>query len=75
MWPRSAALRQQLPATSQTAYFNAGTNGPMPILAIEALHEAAQLEVDAGRIRPGVYEGAFESQSAGPRPDRRDLRG
>ena len=55
-----AALRQQLPATSQTAYFNAGTNGPIPTLALEALHEAAHLEVEAGRIRPGVYESAFK---------------
>jgi L-cysteine/cystine lyase len=55
-----ATLRQQMPATSETAYFNAGTNGPIPILAVEALHEAAQLEVDAGRIRPGVYEAAFK---------------
>jgi L-cysteine/cystine lyase len=54
------ALRLQLPATSETAYFNAGTNGPIPRLAFEALHEAAKLEVDAGRIRPGVYQAAFE---------------
>jgi len=54
------ALREQLPATSQTMYLNAGTNGPLPTIAIETLEAAARTELDAGRIRPGVYEGAFQ---------------
>ncbi len=50
-------LRAQLPAVSQTGYFNAGTNGPVPVCVQEALVAAALTELNTGRIVPGVYEG------------------
>ncbi|MDQ3168402.1 MAG: aminotransferase class V-fold PLP-dependent enzyme [Chloroflexota bacterium] len=52
-----AHLRSQLPAVDQTGYFNAGTNGPLPQCALDAMIDAARRECDAGRIIPGVYEG------------------
>lgn len=55
---RVDALRAQLPAVLQTGYFNAGTNGPVPLVAQQALVEAAVTELNAGRIVPGVYEGS-----------------
>lgn len=57
MDPKLAALREQIPAVSTTGYFNAGTNGPLPKVAHDALVAAAATELDAGRIKPGVYEG------------------
>lgn len=53
------AIRAQLPATSTTGYFNAGTNGPIPMVAHRAMTAAAQAELDRGRITPGMYEGLF----------------
>lgn len=50
------ALRAELPAVSCAAYFNAGSNGPMPRVAIDALVAAARAECDVGRIVPGAYE-------------------
>ncbi|MDP9362844.1 MAG: aminotransferase class V-fold PLP-dependent enzyme [Chloroflexota bacterium] len=55
--PKVEALRAQLPAVRATGYFNAGTNGPLPLPAQAALVAAAQAECDAGRIVPGIYEG------------------
>ncbi|HEU0113293.1 MAG TPA: aminotransferase class V-fold PLP-dependent enzyme, partial [Thermomicrobiales bacterium] len=49
-------LRDQLPATRATGYFNAGTNGPLPRVAHEALVEASTAEFQFGRIAPGVYD-------------------
>ncbi|MDQ3044172.1 MAG: aminotransferase class V-fold PLP-dependent enzyme, partial [Chloroflexota bacterium] len=49
-------LRAQLPATRNTAYFNAGTNGPLSIAAHEAMGAAAHNELHTGRIVPGIYE-------------------
>lgn len=54
-----AHLRAQLPAVDRTGYFNAGTNGPLPKVALDALIAAAHTEYDAGRIIPGVYEGGW----------------
>ena len=51
------ALREQLPAVLGTGYFNAGSNGPLPMVAHEALIRAAAAEVETGRIVPGLYEG------------------
>ncbi|MEA2583371.1 MAG: L-cysteine/cystine lyase, partial [Thermomicrobiales bacterium] len=55
-----AALRAQLPAVSRTVYLNAGTNGPIPRVAHDALVTAAQEELECGRIGPGIYEGLNE---------------
>lgn len=53
-------LRAQIPAVATTGYFNAGTNGPLPLVAQEALLSAAKRELEQGRITPGVYEGNWE---------------
>ena len=50
-------LRSELPATVATGYFNAGTNGPLPRRVHDTIVEAAERELIAGRIMPGVYEG------------------
>lgn len=55
-----AAVRAQLPAVERTAYLNAGTNGPLPVAAHEALVAAAEAELERGRIGPGIYEGLHE---------------
>ncbi|HET7092275.1 MAG TPA: aminotransferase class V-fold PLP-dependent enzyme, partial [Thermomicrobiales bacterium] len=49
-------LREQLPAVHATGYFNAGTNGPLPRVAHEALVETATADLEFGRIVPGVYD-------------------
>jgi L-cysteine/cystine lyase len=48
------ALRAQLPAVQTTGYFNAGSNGPLPTVAVEAAEAAARRELDQGRIVPGA---------------------
>jgi len=56
--PKLDALRAQIPAVGRTGYFNAGTNGPLPLPAHDALLAAATTELETGRIVPGVYEGS-----------------
>ena len=51
-----AKLRAQLPSVTRTGYFNAGSNGPLPSVAHEALLAAAATEIETGRIVPGLYE-------------------
>lgn len=53
-------LRSQLPAVGTTRYFNSGTNGPLPMTALDTLYEAAKRECEVGRIVPGVYEGGWK---------------
>jgi L-cysteine/cystine lyase len=53
-----ARIRAEIPALSQSGYFNAGTNGPLPKPAHQAVIEASQTELERGRIVPGNYEGA-----------------
>lgn len=59
-----ARLREQIPAVETTGYLNAGTNGPLPSVALDALREAADREYRVGRIVPGVYEGNFKRNRA-----------
>ena len=54
--PKVDEVRAQLPAVTQTGYFNVGSNGPLSLVGQRALLEAAQVELEAGRIVPGVYE-------------------
>jgi L-cysteine/cystine lyase len=54
--PKVAALRAALPSVETTAYFNVGSNGPIPRVAQVALLEAATAELEVGRIVPGLYE-------------------
>lgn len=55
--PKVDEVRAHLPAVFRTGYFNAGTNGPLPDLAVAALTEGATKELKHGRIGPGLYEG------------------
>lgn len=57
---RPNRLRAQLPAVSTTGSFTAGTNGPLPLPAQEALLAATKRERGLGRIMPGLYEGSGE---------------
>lgn len=50
-----STLRAMLPAVDATGYFNAGTFGPMPSVALEAATSVLQREVGEGRIRPSGY--------------------
>jgi L-cysteine/cystine lyase len=51
-----AAIRGELPATGPVAYLNIGTNGPLPRRSHAALVEHAQIELEQGRVGPGVLE-------------------
>jgi L-cysteine/cystine lyase len=51
-------LRAQLPAVHASAYFNAGSFGPLPEPVFEAQQETIRREFDEGRIVPGGYERA-----------------
>lgn len=57
-------IRDQVPAVKTTAYFNAGTNGPIPLVAQKALANQVAKELEIGRIVPGVYEGNFKRNRA-----------
>ncbi len=43
-------IREQLPAVARSAYFNTGSNGPLPQVAAQAMTAAAERELTAGRI-------------------------
>ncbi len=51
-------LRAQLPAVRTTAYFNAGSFGPLPQPVFEAQQAVIRNEYEEGRIVPGGYERA-----------------
>ncbi|MCL6648639.1 MAG: aminotransferase class V-fold PLP-dependent enzyme [Chloroflexi bacterium] len=44
------ALRAELPAVQHTVYLNAGTNGPLPRRAVQAMYDWAQWELSEGRV-------------------------
>jgi L-cysteine/cystine lyase len=48
-------LRNQLPAVTATRYFNAGSNGPIPIPAHQALVEQATEDLEVGRCDLAFY--------------------
>ena len=49
-------IRQELPATSAVLYLNAGTFGPLPATAIEAMQDYLQRELQRGRIGIQTFE-------------------
>ncbi|MGH2532340.1 MAG: aminotransferase class V-fold PLP-dependent enzyme [Thermomicrobiales bacterium] len=55
--PKVDLVRERMPAARLTGYFNAGTNGPLPNVVVEALIAAAQQEFDTGRTHPAFYGG------------------
>jgi selenocysteine lyase/cysteine desulfurase len=48
----AAALRSQFPVLDALAYLNAGTDGPVPAAAVEAVHEALEDQLTGGRWSP-----------------------
>jgi L-cysteine/cystine lyase len=52
-------VRDQLPATAGVAYLNAGTNGPLPEAAAEAMRRELAVSVDRPRITSAAFEGLF----------------
>lgn len=48
-------LRAALPAVHETGYFNAGTFGPLPAVAVAAAEAQFSAELERGRIAPGGY--------------------
>lgn len=49
-------IRQEMPATTAHLYFNAGTFGPLPGCALEAMQAQLQHEYSDGRIGAAVWE-------------------
>src|SRR5947209_20337229 len=49
-------IRQEMPATTAHLYFNAGTFGPLPVCALQAMQAHLQREHSDGRIGPAVWE-------------------
>lgn len=52
-----AAFRVQFPVLERLAYLNAGTEGPVPRRAADAVHERIDLEVTQGRCGRPYFEG------------------
>ncbi len=57
-----AAIRAELPALKRYVYLNAGTNGPMPRQAHEALIAQAERELVEGRIAPDSFPRLFQAR-------------
>jgi L-cysteine/cystine lyase len=55
----ASAFRSEFPVCEETAYFNAGTCGPLPRAAVAALEEVAAHALRTGRAA-GYYEQYFE---------------
>ena len=48
----AAAFRAEFPVLARTAYLNAGTDGPVPAVAVEAARAALESQLDDGRYGP-----------------------
>jgi selenocysteine lyase/cysteine desulfurase len=48
----AAALRSQFPVLERLAFLNAGTDGPVPAVAVAAAREALEVQRDGGRYSP-----------------------
>jgi L-cysteine/cystine lyase len=53
-------IRQELPAVQHKLYFNAGTFGPLPKIAILAIQDRLQTELENGRLGKKAFEGMAE---------------
>ena len=62
----AAAFRAQFPVLRTLSYLNAGTEGPLPQAAVDAVHARIDLEALGGRCGP-VYFEALKSQAEGLR--------
>ena len=51
-----AAFRQEFPVLETLAYFNAGTNGPVPRRAVDAVQAELQVELEQGRSGGDHFE-------------------
>ena len=50
------AFRAEFPVLERTAYFNSGTNGPVPRRAVEAVQRDLRHELDEGRASSAHFE-------------------
>jgi L-cysteine/cystine lyase len=53
------AFRAQFPVLERVSYLNAGTEGPVPARAVDAVRERVELEADEGRCGKGYFEGVM----------------
>ena len=51
-------IRQQMPAATSHLYFNAGTFGPLPTCALQAMQQHLEKEFSEGRISLATWEAA-----------------
>ena len=60
-------IREEMPATTAHLYFNAGTFGPLPGCALQAMQAQLQHEYSDGRLGPAVWEaiGAIRDNARG----------
>jgi selenocysteine lyase/cysteine desulfurase len=58
----AAALRAEFPILRRLAYMNAGTDGPVPSVAVRAAVETLEAQRDGGRYTPH-FEARFELQA------------
>jgi cysteine desulfurase/selenocysteine lyase len=52
----AAAFRSQFPVLTERVYLNAGTEGPMPQAAADAVREQTELAISRGRADRGYFE-------------------
>lgn len=50
------SIKEQMPATSAVHYFNTGTNGPLPKMAVDAMQKEIDKEFKQGRYLPFIKE-------------------
>ncbi len=62
--PDPAAFRAQFPVLDRIGYLNAGTEGPVPQAAADAVRERVQLECNAGRSGQRYMEAVKELAAA-----------
>lgn len=58
--PDPKSFRSQFPVLERAAYLNAGTEGPAPARAAEAVHRRVDLETMQGRCGPAYFDGLME---------------